>query len=44
LPVIRQGGYVPGADHQVAPSTSLENYKYYIEKLKEVMMQAGADI
>jgi hypothetical protein len=41
LPVIRQGGYVPGADHQVAPSTSLENYKYYIVKLKEVMLQAG---
>lgn len=44
LPVIRQGGYVPGADHQVAPSTSLENYRYYIKKLKEVMFQAGADV
>lgn len=44
LPVIRQGGYIPGADHQVAPSTSLENYKYYITKLKEVMLQCGADL
>lgn len=44
LPVIRQGGYIPGADHQVAPSTSLENYKYYIQKLNEVMHQTGADI
>ena len=43
LPVIRQGGYIPGCDHQVAPSTSLENYQYYIRKLKEMMMQAGAD-
>lgn len=42
LPVIRQGGYVPGADHQVAPSTSLEDYRYYLKKLKEVMKQAGA--
>jgi len=41
LPVIRQGGYIPGCDHQVAPSTSLENYKYYIEKLKEAMKQSG---
>lgn len=41
LPVIRQGGYIPGADHQVAPSTSLENYLYYIRRLKEVMEQAG---
>ncbi len=44
LPVIRGGGYIVGADHQVAPSTSLENYKYYISRLKEVMKQAGADI
>lgn len=43
LPVIRQGGYIPGSDHQVAPSTSLEDYKYYISRLHEVMKQAGAD-
>lgn len=43
LPVIRQGGYVPGSDHQVAPSTALADYQYFIEKLKEVMQQAGAD-
>lgn len=43
LPVVRQGGYVPGADHQVTPDTSFENYKYYITKLKEAMMQSGAD-
>lgn len=42
MPVIRQGGYIPGADHQVAPSTSLENYKYYISQLKEAMREAGA--
>lgn len=27
LPIIRQGGFIQGSDHQVAPSTSLENYK-----------------
>ena len=43
LPVIRQGGYIPGADHQIAPSTKLEDYKYYIKRLREVMLQAGAD-
>jgi hypothetical protein len=43
LPIIRQGGYVPGCDHQVAPSTTLENYQYYIMRLKEAMIQAGAD-
>ena len=40
MPVIRQGGYIPATDHQVAPSTSLENYLYYVEKLKRVMTEA----
>lgn len=44
LPVIRQGGYIPGCDHQVAPFTSFENYMYYIKRLKEVMQEAGADL
>ena len=44
LPVIRGGGYIPGSDHQVAPSTSLTNYKYYVKQLHEVMAQAGADL
>ena len=42
--MVRQGGYVVGADHQVTPDTSLENYRYYIKRLKEVMAQAGADL
>lgn len=44
MPVIRQGGYIPGADHQVPPSASLTDYQYYLEKLKEAMKYAGADI
>jgi uroporphyrinogen-III decarboxylase len=44
LPVIRGGGYIPGADHQVPPSAPLELYKYYIQKLSEYMKQAGADL
>lgn len=44
LPVIRQGGFIPGSDHQIAPSTSLPNYLYYIQKLKDIMIQAGADL
>lgn len=44
MPVIRQGGYIPGCDHQVAPSTSLNNYMYYIKRLHEVMQQAGVDL
>ena len=43
MPVIRQGGYVPGLDHQAAPSTPFENYRYYLKRLFEVMKEAGAD-
>jgi hypothetical protein len=43
LPVVRQGGYIPGADHQVPPSTSLEDYRYYIGRLRQVMHEAGLD-
>jgi hypothetical protein len=44
LPVILKGGYIPGSDHQVAPSTPLENYLYYIDKLKDAMLQAGDEL
>ncbi|MEG0354890.1 MAG: hypothetical protein RR621_04460 [Lachnospiraceae bacterium] len=37
MPVITSGGYIPGADHQIPPSTPLKYYKYYIQKLHEAM-------
>jgi hypothetical protein len=40
MPVIEQGGYLPGNDHQVPPDAPLENYRYYIKRLAEVMQQA----
>ncbi|MHB8073260.1 uroporphyrinogen decarboxylase family protein [Desulfosporosinus fructosivorans] len=39
IPVIRQGGYLPSCDHQVPPDAPLENYRYYIKRLKEVMQE-----
>lgn len=44
LPVIRQGGYIPGCDHQVAPSTSFVNYKYYISQLIKYSKECGINI
>lgn len=41
LPVIKQGGFIPGCDHQVAPSTQFPLYVYYIERLKEAMRDAA---
>lgn len=41
LPVIKQGGYLPGCDHQLPPDASLENYCYYSKRLRECMQYAG---
>lgn len=38
-PVIRQGGCIICTDHQAAPHTPLENYRYYVKRLCEVMRQ-----
>lgn len=32
--VFKKGGYIPSFDHSVPPVVSYENYKYYIERLK----------
>lgn len=42
-PVIRQGGYLPGIDHQAAPATPFENYLYYIKRLGETMAVCRGD-
>lgn len=39
LPVIRQGGCIICTDHQAAPHTPLENYRYYVKRLREVMSE-----
>ena len=36
LPVVRQGGYLPGVDHAVPPDVSLENYEYYLQRRQEL--------
>jgi len=35
--MIKFGGYVPYADHLIPPNVSWENFKYYREKLKEII-------
>ncbi|MFH1008165.1 MAG: uroporphyrinogen decarboxylase family protein [Candidatus Latescibacterota bacterium] len=41
LPVMRQGGYVPGVDHQTPPEVSLENYGIYLRLLEEYCRKAA---
>jgi hypothetical protein len=36
-PMIQQGGYVPHVDHQVPPDISWSDFRYYREKLNEMI-------
>ena len=38
-PVIRQGGCIICTDHQAAPQTPLAHYRYYLQRLREVMCE-----
>ena len=35
--MIKFGGYIPYADHLIPPNVSWENFKYYRNKLKEII-------
>lgn len=35
FPVMKQGGYIPGVDHQTPPGVSLEDFECYIRLLRE---------
>ena len=37
-PLMKQGGYVPMPDHLITPGVSLENYKYYLGKMRELRL------
>lgn len=38
IPLIQEGGFIPALDDMVSPEISLENYKYYINKLKSIRL------
>lgn len=40
LPLVREGGFLPGLDHRVPVNVPLETYKYYL-KLKRDMLGVG---
>jgi len=36
IPLIQEGGYIPGCDHSIPPDVSFENYLYYRQVLSEI--------
>ena len=42
--LIKKGRYIPGPDHFVLGLASFENYRYFMESLKEVVMTTQPEI
>jgi uroporphyrinogen decarboxylase len=38
IPLMKEGGYIIMPDHLITPGTSLENYKYYLEKIRKLRL------
>jgi uroporphyrinogen-III decarboxylase len=34
LPLMRQGGFIIATDHHITPGTSLEDYRWYVERIR----------
>lgn len=43
-PLVEEGGFLPTPDHRVPPDVSLDNYIYYIERIKEVWGKNAPDL
>jgi uroporphyrinogen decarboxylase len=39
-PMLEKGGYIPALDHLVPPEVPLENYRYFLELVREVGVKA----
>jgi len=37
-PLLKEGGFIPWCDHHVPPDVSLENYLYYVKRMKEASL------
>ena len=38
IPLMKDGGFVVMPDHLITPGVSLENYKYYLERIRELRL------
>lgn len=39
--MLKKGGYIPEADHIIPPDVSWENFKYFREKISEMVYKYG---
>ncbi len=38
IPLMREGGYIMMPDHLITPGTSLENYRYYLDRVRNLRL------
>jgi len=38
IPLMKNGGFLPVPDHYITPDTSLENYKYYLKRIRKLRL------
>jgi uroporphyrinogen decarboxylase len=43
-PLVEEGGFLPTPDHRVPPDVSLDNYIYYLNRIKQVWGKGLADV
>ncbi len=41
FPLMKEGGYIPGVDHQTPPEVSIEDYRLYLRLLREYCEKAA---
>jgi hypothetical protein len=39
LPLIEDGGYIPMPDHYITPDTSLEDFGYYLDRIRKLVLR-----
>jgi uroporphyrinogen decarboxylase len=39
-PLLHGSGYMPGLDHLIPPDVSLDNFRYFLERLKSIVYMA----
>ena len=39
VPAMKAGGYIVGPDHSITPGTSLDNYKYYLDRVRRLRFE-----
>jgi uroporphyrinogen decarboxylase len=43
-PLVEEGGFLPTPDHRVPPDVSLDNYIYYLNRIKQIWGKGRPDV